>query len=364
MNILFYTSFNGRSRDTESLIESFSKQGHTLFVLTQTDKGIYHEQCENLSAKVYGCNIPKKTFIYFLRHALFLIRFCRANKIDVVYSHIENASLSAVIAQYFIKAKVIACRHIIDEAYLLNSKKFILLNKIVYFFAKEIIVVSNRCKEYMVKIEGVSEKKIHVIYLAYNFNLYNKPNPIKVNEIKDLYNAKLLFITACRMVKPKRPEIAIEVIKRLVISGIDAKLLLLGTGIYTEELASYIAENKLSDRVFLLGFKDNIMDYLMACDALIHPSILDSSSVIIKEAGMCKKIVITCSGIGDVDEYLVNNVNSILVSKENSVDEMYNALKNQPNILGNDFGEKLSQVVSNRFSIENILPQYDQFNKI
>jgi len=362
MNLLFYTSFNERSRDTESLIESFYKQGHTLFVLTQTEKGIYHEYCQKVGAKTYSHNIPKKSFIYFIKHAIFLIRFCKDNKIDIVYSHIENASLSAVLAQYFIKARVIACRHIIDEAYLLKSKKFILLNKLVYFLAKEIIVVSKRCKDHMVMIEGVSEKKIRIIYLAYNFNLYQQPNPKIVKEIKETYKANLLFITACRMIKPKRPEIAIEVVKKLIDDGIDAKLLLLGTGTYSTELESYIKKLNLSDRIFLLGFKSNIMDYLTACDALIHPSILDSSSVIIKEAGLCKKAVVTCSGIGDVDEYLINNINSILVSKENSATEMYIAIKNQSNNLSQTFGTNLHQSVINRFSIENILPLYNIIN--
>ncbi|MBA3679826.1 MAG: glycosyltransferase [Bacteroidetes bacterium] len=365
MNILFYTPFNLRSRDTESLMEAFIKQGHNVILLTQAEEGVYHENCRKINVNVNTHVIKKKnSIIYFLKHTLYLIKFCKKNKIDVLYAHLETAGLPAVLAQPFVKAKVFACRHVIDEAYLFNSKNFVRLTHLVYFLAKNIIVVSNRCKQFMIEVEGIKEKKIEVIFLAYNFNLYKAPDLNVVNEIKAKYPADILLIVACRLVAPKRTELAINVTKKLIEKGISAKMIILGTGPDFEKIKEYIVSNDLTQHIFMEGFRLNVMDYLAASDVLIHPSLSDSSSVIIKEAGLNKKVVLACSGIGDVDDYLINGKNAILVSKENTEEEMIAAIENisKDKEQAKLIGQNLHLQVSERFSINTILPAYDKIH--
>lgn len=365
MNILFYTPFNERSRDTESLMQAFVNQGHSVLLLTQAPRGIYHQYSEKLGVKTFTKVIPKNnSIVYFIRHAIFLAVFCKKNKISVLYAHTENSALPAVIAQYFIKAKVFACRHIVDEAYLMGSRKFILLNKIVYTLARHIIVVSHRSKQFMIRTEKIPSKKIQVIYLAYNFELYQKPDPTVVQEIRSRYPSDILLLTACRMMKAKRPEIAVNILQKLRSDGINAKLLLLGSGPMYDEMQALIRSKGLTEHVAFPGFVLNVPDYLGACDILIHPSIQDSSSVIIKEAGLAGKAAVVCSGIGDVDDYLVNDQNAILVPQENTEDKMLEAIlqyRNKPEQL-NQMGKALHQAVTERFGIEKIIHDYNKIH--
>ncbi len=246
----------------------------------------------------------------------------------------------------------------------LTVKNLCLLTKIVYKLAKNIIVVSNRCKQFMVEVEKVNEHKIQVIFLAYNFKLYQDPNELVVAEIKQKYPAKLLLMVACRLVAPKRTELAIKVTRKLVERGIDVKTIILGTGPDFENIKNYIVKNSLHESVFMEGFKLNIMDYLSASDILVHPSLSDSSSVIIKEAGLQKKTVIACEGIGDVDDYLSTGQNAILVSKENTEEEMLNAIIDLYNdkSIGKRLGDNLYNSIIERFSISSILPVYDRIH--
>ena len=283
----------------------------------------------------------------------------------MLYAHLETAGLPAVLAQPFIKAKVFACRHVIDEAYLFNSWRFVLMTKIVYRLAKHIIVVSQRCKEFMIEVEHVDEKKIQVIFLAYNFKLYSDPDLAVVSEIKQRFPAEILLIEACRLVGPKRTDLAINVTRQLIEKGISAKLVVLGSGPDFDVIKTYITANNLSEHVFMEGFKLNVLDYLHAGDMLIHPSLSDSSSVIIKEAGLCKKIVLVCEGIGDVDDYLMNMNNAVIVSKENTEQEMLEAilaLRTNPEKRAL-IGENLHASILKRFSIQSILPTYDEMHK-
>jgi len=365
MNILFYTAFNQRSRDTESLMEAFVAQGHKVFLLTQAEEGPYHETVLAMGVNVFTHVIKKRNAVhYFFSHTRHLIKFCRQHSIDVVYAHLETAALPAVLSQYFISAKVFACRHIIDEAFLLKSRNFIRLNKIVYSLARNIIVVSQHCKDFMIAVEKIPAKKIRVINLAYNFELYKPPVQEEVQKIKTAYKAHLLMITACRLLKPKRADLSVQVAKQLAEKGLDVKLLILGSGPEAGILQSLVNREKMQDHVFLLGYKTNIADYISASDLLVHPSVLDSSSVIIKEAGLQEKTVIACSGIGDVDEYLIHSENAFLVSKENTVSEMTDQiaqLYQDKNLLVNA-GKRLKKSILERFSIKTILVQYDQIH--
>lgn len=361
MNILFYTPFNLRSRDTESVMEAFVKQGHQVFLLTQVEEGLYHEACKKIGVRTFSHCIKKgNSILYYLKHTRYLIKFCKLHNIEIVYAHLETAALPAVYAQGFIKAKVYACRHIIDEAYLFNNKNFIRLNKIVYKKAKNIIVVSEHCKKFMVEKENINPNKIKVIRLAYNFNLYNKPDPSSVDQIKKKYPADLLLITACRLVTPKRADYSIEVVEQLIKKGLNIKLLVLGSGPELENLKTTVQSKKLENSIFVLGYQSNIVDYLAAMDLLVHPSILDSSSVIIKESGLLSKPVIACKTIGDVDEYLIHRENSLLVSKENTVAEMLNEIEwafANKNTLS-EMGKKLQERVIQRFSIDELVSEY------
>lgn len=336
------------------------KQGHSVFLLTQNARGAYHDSCESLGVRCYSHVVPKNGPLYFLRHAIFLCQFIRRHGVQVVYAHLENAGLPAVLIRPFVKAEVFTCRHIVDEARLMGSRKFEWLNRIVYRLSKNSIVVSQRSRRWMIEEEGINEKKIRVIPLAYNFELYPKANPDVVAQIRNLYPSRFLLVTAGRLVNGKRPDLSVMVCEQLVKDGLDVKLLLLGEGPLRAELQSYIKRHSLEPHVFLLGHQTNIIDYLTACDLLVHPSLQDSSSVIIKEAGLCSRAVICCDEVGDVDEYIRDKEQAIKVSKTHTETEMVMHIKRllaSPEEL-TGMGKALNQIVKARFSISVILPVY------
>lgn len=217
----------------------------------------------------------------------------------------------------------------------------------------------------MIEKERISDSKIKVIRLAFNFNLYIPVNRVEAQLIRSEYSCSMLMLCACRLVEPKRPLVAIRVTEELIKKQVDVKLLLLGTGPDEEFLKAYVVKQGLEKHVYILGFKSNIVDYLSACNCLIHPSLLDSSSVIIKEAGLQKKAVIACRGIGDVDEYLKHGQNALLVSQEDTINEMVTLLTQFRNDTAKfvEMGSELEKDVRNRFSIVNIIKDYDHFHQ-
>ncbi|MGZ3903045.1 MAG: glycosyltransferase [Bacteroidia bacterium] len=366
MKILFYYPDKERAISLSSLMISFQQQGHEVFLLTHAREGELHSDVKQHGVKVFTKPLSKKISLWFyFRHILFLIGFARKYKIDVLYSHIQVANIITVFAQYFIKARVFICRHHTDCAFVDYNFNEQLFDKIINRLGKEFIVVSNKVKQQMEQVEGVKNKKIYVINLAYDFNRYKSPEPEKVNEIRNLYPAKLLLLKAARLIAEKRHILLFRTIKKLASEGYDIKLMVLSEGGERKNLETYITENHLQDRIFMLGYKTDVLNYLAAADLIVHVSESEASNSIIKESSLVGKPIIACHDVGDFDDYILPGIDGILLSKENTEQELYDALVkiyNDKNIL-ETYGKSLREKVIKLFDISTIIKQYEPFHK-
>jgi glycosyltransferase involved in cell wall biosynthesis len=364
VKILFYTPFNLRSRDTESLMQVFLEQKHEVFLLTQAKRGIYHEKCESYGVRAFSHEVTSHRLWFVVQQFFFLVRFARRHKIDVIYAHLENASMIAVLAQYFIRAKVISCRHVIEEPHFYNSRKYLFQVKLVNFLSRKIIVVSRRCKEFMIEVEKVRPSKIVVINLAYNFNLYQAINETKVKEIKSRHPGTLNFIMASRFIDNKRPFEAIYLVEKLRQQGVITNLIILGNGPLEKEIRQYIREHRLENEITLYGYVDNVLDYFSAANILLVPSITESSSVVLKEAGLAGITAIICRDVGDAEDYLEDKREVFLTSKDSFLNEALEIanLCVKDSACLKTMGTSLRMKVKERFSLETNIANYDQFN--
>lgn len=360
-NILFYSPFNQRSRDTESLMIAFSRMGHRVFSLSQQEGLIINDFLNERGIEATSYVVPGKRsgWRYYLKHLRYFIAFCRRKKIDIVYSHLEPANFVASVGQYFVRATTYLCRHHIDEGSLYNFDRD-LYYKVTYKLARRVIVVSEHSKRYMIEKEGIPAQKIQHINLAYDFSLYPMPDDRVVADIRARQSSRVLLLGACRLTRYKRPDEIIYTLKRLVDKHIDASLILLGKGEMEEDLRRLIADAKLEDRVAMPGYVSNVMDYMAAADFFLHPSLLDSSCVAVKEAGLVHLPAIVCKGVGDFDEYLRHGVNGFLVDRDHYA-EATAAIVSE---LADDgarrskIGTSLREAVINNFAIENVITQY------
>ena len=364
MNILFYSSFNARARDAETLMLAFKKQGHRVVSLTQAEGKPINDILRNAGIQALSYNIEStNSFSFILRHMLYLIKLCKRENIEVIYCHLEPSSFIGVLSQYFLRAKVYLCRHHIDEAMLYGFNKS-LSYRLTYTLAKKVIVVSEKARQFMIESEGISPKKIIHINLAYDFSLFSKPNSENVKAIQLKFNASILLVTVGRLTKFKRPELSIEVLKVLKQNGFDAKLIILGNGELYDDIHQIILDEELRDRVFLTGHVPNVLEYMAAATFLLHPSVLESSCVAVKEAGLVNLPVIVCKNVGDFDDYMVNEENGFVVEKDNFVNQAANIVQTYANDNNKrkKITSKLNEDVIRIFSVDHIIDSYSSLN--
>jgi glycosyltransferase involved in cell wall biosynthesis len=346
-------------------VEQFASEGHQIFFASHALKGETHKNLERFGSITYSLLVKRKSFIqYYYNRIWGLVRFCKDHKIDVVYSHFQEANLISVLAQNFCKATFVINRHHSDCAFVDNNRWEKLGDKIINHFAKIYVATSRKVQFQIVDVEKTDPSKVRLINYGYNFDNLPKPDPFVVSEIRRAYPAKILLVQAARFIPEKRHALLISAVAELVAQDHDIKLLLLGGGPLEETIKNFISERNLDGKIFRLGFRQNIMDYFAAADMVAHFSLSEASNSAVKEAAIADTPSAVCNDVGDFDEYIIHGKNGFKLDKENPVADFLNVIQK---ILNGEYGleqmgRQLHIDVVNRFDIKNVVQQYRELN--
>ena len=368
MKILIYYPSNNPTIQFNSLLPELNKKGNEIIVLTLSPRGKLHDDLEQFGIKTHHITINKTNrALFFIYHIFFLIKFCRNHKIEMVFSHLKPTNIIALAAQYFIKGKVIIFRHhfnyIIDSKNESNYTNEKFGDKLINLLAKKIVVPCSTVYNGMVKFESVPPSKLTIIPYYYNFDLYPSPQLERVKSIREQFPCKLLLLFSSRLVPLKRHIVGLEILLSLTSKHYDIKMLILDDGPEKNNLLNFVNENKLEEKAIFIGYTNEIINYIKACDILIHPSLTDASNSTIKEAGLQEKTVLVCKEVGDFDDYIINGLNGYSVAPKSTKEEMEKIIidlyTNPEKIIST--GIELKKTILDKFSIsETGIKQYDQ----
>lgn len=364
--ILFYYPSNKRSVQIETTLREIKNTGHAIYLLTTCTKGAIHDKLESFGISV-NTSITKSNnpISYYLFQIVALIKFCRKHKIDIVFSNLQHTNFIAALAQYFMKAKVVAFRHHfkfskgnfgVTLKVNKNEQRFdFIINKL----SKHQVVPSKGVYDGIMKYENVDPKKIEIIPYIYDFNLYPSVNQNKVDQIKAQHPAKLRLIMVARLIPFKRHFMVLPIIQKLISEGFDLHLFILDEGPEEEKLKSYCTKNKLNNHVSFIGYTQEFLEYMCASDLLIHPSLTEASNNVVKEIGLLEKAVAVCKGVGDFDDYLRDGENGFLMDLVDPSTDIENILRKVYNDHDPNIGMNLRKTILEKFNNnEIVLEQY------
>jgi glycosyltransferase involved in cell wall biosynthesis len=360
--ILFFYPPNRRTIALETVIKEVKDRGNNIEVLTLSEPGDFHQWLEENGIKCYtNTEKASNSIVFYLKNIFFLISFCRKNKYEVVWSHLQPCNFIAVISQFFISTRVVIFRHhfhaiIKTDGLAAINKNEKLIEKITCSLAKELVVPSSEVYNGMVNYENIDPKKIEIIPYIYNFKEYKLPNEADVQKIRNKYACRLLLIMVARLIPMKRHILLFPVYKKLKKEGFDFKVLIMDEGEEKERLQEYVKENNLEKHVFFIGFTRNVLGYMAAADLMVHPSFTDASSSALKEMGILSKPVMVCKGVGDVDEYIVHQKNGWVITENNEAQQFEQYIKDAYEfpLKVIELGNLLKQTVLEKFSISDL----------
>jgi len=344
---------------------AFRQQGHRVISLSQSTGAQIHEHVQKFGVETFSHIVDRGPgWLRVVRQAAYFIRFCAVHNVDVVYSHLEGPAFVSTLARPLIRAGVFVCRHHVDEARLRGFDRSFYY-RFTYRRAYHIIVVSARAKEYMVSEEGIPAERISHINLAYDFNAYAAPAVAEVQRVAARMPGKVKLLAVGRLTKYKRLHVAILTLKELRSRGVEAGLTILGRGEEDASLRKLVGELGLEHHVLFDGYVENVSPYMKASNFLVHPSVLESSCVVVKEAALAGLPVVVCRGVGDFDDYLEDDIDSFVVDPDRYVEAATNVIAaNQRNTEKLRFmAGRLEEKVRTRFDIERIVAEYARLNE-
>jgi len=209
-----------------------------------------------------------------------------------------ETGLVAYIVSRITKAKLQLQVHT-DFLHPLFSKES-LLNKFRVFVAKKIL-------PYAQKIRVVSEGIRQSLISGNNLKLDNSKivtlpifidqdkilrEPIHHN-LRDKFPAKFVVLMVCRLEIEKNIQLAIRAFKKFLIKKPEAVLVIAGDGSQRKVLQKMVNENNLSQKVYFLGFVEEVYSLYKTADVLLITSDYEGYGMNMVEARICNCPVVS-----------------------------------------------------------------------
>lgn len=160
--------------------------------------------------------------------------------------------------------------------------------------------------------EGLDRKKFTIIPNGITLPQHATPD----QRILDFANGRKVLLSIGYLTKDKRFDVSIQTLNRL--SPTETVLVIVGGGTEKQRLLRLAISLGCADRILWLGSVEpnKMTSVYQAADIIIHPSIIDSFSMVCLEAMSYSKVVICTTKIG-ILEFAKNGINIIAVPPDN-----------------------------------------------
>jgi glycosyltransferase involved in cell wall biosynthesis len=239
MRVLHYiasTVWGGAEKSFTELCNELAKE-MTIIAVLPTENQIEERLSKNIQIYKISNTSRYNPWVYIQ-----LFRIIKKTNPDIVHTHSAKAS---EIAYYL--SKVVKFRQIATKR---NSRKGKIFNKI-----KHVTAISKITKESI---------RQHNVKLIYN-GIIKQP----ISNIQAKKNDLFTLLAIGGLDKIKGFDILIQEVSKLDFPFL---LQIIGDGEEREYLQSLIDKSNLSSKVKLLGFKDNVADYISSADVVITSS--------------------------------------------------------------------------------------------
>lgn len=260
--VLYFCSsavFGGAERFVESCLNFHSEDERFDSLVFFLNKGDFTERCLKKGFCTYISNIRVRLInpLSWLIFQIYFYQFLKKHKINVAHLTMAYSQFFAALACKLAGVKVIWYQHGPIDVYLDR-----LANMLPY---DQLIFNSQFTQNDHIKKAGKIKSSLSIVppYIPV------KANPKYAAQIKDRYGEQI-FLCFGRICRWKGYETAIKAIMEL---GEKHTLLVIGKP-STEDDKEYEKElHRLkASNIHFLGFKENIYDYILAADAVVHCS--------------------------------------------------------------------------------------------
>jgi L-malate glycosyltransferase len=293
----------GRGGAETLLVETLKKHDpnqyefHFIYFLPWKNQLV--EELISNGGRVY--NIPAKNNLKILLSAAHLIKYCKANQIDLIHCHLPWAGFLGRLIKNILKIHVFYTEHNKQERYHFLTK---FLNKISFNHQSAAIAVS---KDVEKSIQDNIKPNIPVITVlnGVNTDYYKEDLQIK-NQIKaelGIPEESFVIGAICVFRVQKRLEKWLEIFADVYKVNPNVRGILVGAGPTFEDVERKRDELGLKDIVLMPGLKTNSAHWYKSFDVFLMSSSFEGLPLALLEA-MSSSCAIVTTNAGGVKEVI------------------------------------------------------------
>ncbi|MCG8526067.1 MAG: glycosyltransferase, partial [Opitutales bacterium] len=212
-----------------------------------------------------------------------LIRFLKANKIDIIHSHNPVPHRYAYFASLFTGIPIVHTKH--GRNYPKN-KKAVFLNRLYTSRTKRIVAVSKDAAQVSTKVEKIHPKKVTTAVNGINTARF-QPRPDKAIETrknKGVSEHSFVVGSVGRLAKEKDYPLLVESFAKAFPDQEGAQLLLVGDGSDKNRILEKAKELGIENRVLLPGMQTETEKWYPCMDVFCLTSITEGTSITLLES--------------------------------------------------------------------------------
>jgi N-acetylgalactosamine-N,N'-diacetylbacillosaminyl-diphospho-undecaprenol 4-alpha-N-acetylgalactosaminyltransferase len=296
LSILIYSLAGGGAERVVSVLSHELKEEYDITIVLMRNK-IDYEIPKGTKIHLLEDSNPYENGILKLLKLPYLgwkyKKFCQSNGVDISLAFMNRPAYVSIFSKIFGNKiyTIISERttpSMMYEADNLFSKVSRVLIKKLYPKADFIISNSEGNRLDLIDNFEIEALKIETIYNP--FDLY-KIEKLSFEKVDNFEFKKFTFISVGRLDYGKNHKLLIDAFSKLSVDNIE--LIILGEGVFREQLEEQIKGLYLENSVYLLGFDSNPYKYFSKADVFVFTSLYEGFPNVLVEALACGLSVIS-----------------------------------------------------------------------
>jgi glycosyltransferase involved in cell wall biosynthesis len=310
IQLIYSLASGGAERFVVSLSNQLAEMGHDVqicIMLSSNDnKNVFNSQYLTSGIKLHSFGFDRGFSIAKLRT---VEKFILEYKPDVVHCHLNVIPYIYRLSLIRKDIRFIHTIHNMAENAVGKSWQKV-VNR--FFYGKSLILpvtISDKCRlSYMQYYRLGAPDSIDNGCVLPQKSPSFQDVANEVSSYKRTHNTRVMIHVA-RFHAQKNQSMLIDIYNKLEKSGLDFLLLILGEGFDSGD--GLQLKKKAGERIYFLGVKSNVADYLMCSDAFCLTSIYEGLPISLLEALACGVTPI-CTNVGGIPDVIKDGINGYL----------------------------------------------------
>lgn len=301
----------GAEMFASQLSQNLTDEGHTCFMVSIFEG----EAVLPFNGEFIKLNRPIRKRFFDWQAWKKLAEIIKEKNPDIIQANAGDTLKFAVFSKIFFGWKTpIVFRNANKISDFINSKFKYHLNN---FFVKKVsyvISVSELCRLDFIKTFSFDPSKVKTVEIGVEISTQKEKNLNIPSDLNSIFESNKVFLSVGSLVPEKNQLRLLEIFAKVQKIHSNCILLLIGKGHLEIRILEKIQSLQLTKNVFLLGYRNDVLQIMSNASALLMPSLIEGLPGVILEAQL-SKLPVVAYNVGGISEVIENNKTGYLIPK-------------------------------------------------